>query len=200
VQTLSGQVEQLKAAISQTKEEAAATVKAAEDRAAGEVLKITEALVLERQAAEAARVELAKAELRLEAVPRIEREIEQVRAELNQTRERAATDMSTSTSDAAILHEKASVAEAKREAAQAAADHLIAQIADQRALFDRAIIQAEAATIAATSEAKKSAAEAAELRGKLATVVVSPTEKKPAAKNRTTPAQAKEKGIIYLTP
>lgn len=44
----------------------------------------------ERQAAEQARIQLAKAELRLEAVPRIEAEIEKVRAELDVERKSAA--------------------------------------------------------------------------------------------------------------
>lgn len=47
-------------------------------------------LAAERQASEAARVELAKAELRLEAVPRIEAEIERVRAELAAERQQRA--------------------------------------------------------------------------------------------------------------
>jgi len=44
----------------------------------------------ERQAAEQARIQLAKAELRLEAVPRIEAEIDKVRAELDVERKSAA--------------------------------------------------------------------------------------------------------------
>lgn len=67
--------------------------------------KQTTELVGERVAAETARVELAKAELRLEAVPKIEAEIEKVRAELLQIRNQAAE-----------MHEAAAVATAKLEA------------------------------------------------------------------------------------
>ena len=61
-------------------------------------------LVAERQTAEIARVGLAKAELRLEAVTKIEAEIEKIRAELMLARARAAD-----------LHEIAAVATAQRE-------------------------------------------------------------------------------------
>lgn len=61
-------------------------------------------LAAERRSTESARVELAKAELRLEAVPKIEAEVEKVRAELLQARAQAAE-----------LHEEAAVAVAKLE-------------------------------------------------------------------------------------
>lgn len=63
-----------------------------------------EALLAERQASEIARVELAKAELRLEAVPRIEAEIEKVRLELAEERTKSSN-----------LHETAAVANARLE-------------------------------------------------------------------------------------
>ena len=63
-----------------------------------------EALIAERQVSEVARVELAKAELRLEAVPRIEAEIEKVRLELAEERIKSSS-----------LHEAAAVANAKLE-------------------------------------------------------------------------------------
>ena len=66
-------------------------------------------LLAERQAAEAARVELAKAELRLEALPRIEAEIEKIRTELLQARAQSAES-----------HESAAVATARLEAADKA--------------------------------------------------------------------------------
>lgn len=47
-------------------------------------------LITERQATESARIQLAKAELRLEAIPRIEKEIEQVRRELFAAQKQAA--------------------------------------------------------------------------------------------------------------
>lgn len=64
----------------------------------------SENLITESRASEAARVELAKAELRLEAVPKIEAEIEKLRAELVKGRIHAAE-----------LHETAAVALAKLE-------------------------------------------------------------------------------------
>jgi len=138
-------------------------------------------LVAERQAAEAARVELAKAELRLEAVPRIEAEIEKFRADLLQSRAQAAE-----------LHEAAAVATAKMEAAEAARKKAEQQLeaaaakdaATAQALQnERVAVQAcharlesaareiSAATEAASkarAESKKSSEEAAELRGQLA--------------------------------
>lgn len=70
-----------------------------------DAVKTTAALVTERQAAEAARVSLAKAELRLEAVPKIEAEILQVRNELFDARTKLAQQ-----------HEAAAVAMAKLDA------------------------------------------------------------------------------------
>jgi chromosome segregation ATPase len=67
--------------------------------------RITAELIDERRATESARVELAKAELRLEAVPKVEAEIEKLRAELLQARAHAAE-----------LHEAAAVATAKLDA------------------------------------------------------------------------------------
>lgn len=145
-------------------------------------------LVAERQAAEAARVELAKAMLRLEAVPRIEAEIDKVRAELVQARTQATEQ-----------HEAAAVATAKLESEAAKCK----KYEDELALFvkqageagKRAVTTAEAlgnervavqasqarleaaareledarkAVANARAEAKKAGEEAAELRGQLA--------------------------------
>lgn len=149
----------------------------------------------ERHAAEHARTELAKAQLRLEAVPRIEAEIEKIRAELLETRTQAAE-----------LHEAAAVATAKLEAAETACTRVEKQLdgitakeaAGAQALqSERVSVQAcqarlesAAREVAAANEAadkaraaaKKSADEAAELRGQL-----SATKGKPAAKK--TPAK-----------
>jgi colicin import membrane protein len=76
-------------------------------------------LVSERQAAEAARVSLAKAELRLEAVPRIEAEIAKVSAELLAVR-----------SLSAELHEAAAVAAARLEAETVLRKSIEAQLLD----------------------------------------------------------------------
>jgi len=67
-----------------------------------EVARLIVELAAERQATEAARIALAKAELRLEAVPRIENEIATVRA-----------DLLLSQKQAAEQHEAAAVATAK---------------------------------------------------------------------------------------
>lgn len=144
-------------------------------------------LVAERQAAEAARVELAKAELRLEAVPRIEAEIEKVRDELLQARAQATEQ-----------HEAAAVATAKLESeiakckryeaelmvfvkqaeeagkravatAEALGNERVAVQASQARLeaAAREIAAANEAVSKARAEAKKSSEEAAELRGQL---------------------------------
>lgn len=144
-------------------------------------------LVAERQAAEAARVELAKAELRLEAVPRIEAEIEKVRDELLQARAQATEQ-----------HEAAAVATAKLESETAKCKRYEAELmvfvkqaeeAGKRAVAtaealgnERVAVQASQARLEAAAreiaaaneavskaraEAKKSSEEAAELRGQL---------------------------------
>lgn len=62
-------------------------------------------LFTERKSAETAKIELAKAELRLEALPRVEAELEKIRADLMDAR-----------TQAALLHEAAAVATAKYDA------------------------------------------------------------------------------------
>lgn len=84
----------------------------------------------ERQAAEAARIQLAKAELRLEAVPRIEKEIEQVRGEL-----------ATAQKQAAELHETAAVVNAKLEAATIQRKEIDTQVADLKTALKDALAQ-----------------------------------------------------------
>lgn len=91
-------------------------------------------LATERQAAESARISLAKSELRLEAVPRIETALDKIRLELLQARAQA-TD----------LHEIAAVATAKleseitqhknNEAHRAEAMHQRAELAELRVQF-----------------------------------------------------------------
>lgn len=178
-------------------------------------------LVAERQAAEAARVELAKAELRLEAVPRIEAEIEKVRAELLQARAQSAE-----------LHEAAAVACAKLEAEEAKSaryeEHFNAFAKQAEEAGKRAVATAEAlgnervavqasqarleaaarelddarkAVAAAREAAKQAGEEAAELRGQLSAVSIStgkPVGKaKPAAPGASTrrkPQAGKKQG------
>lgn len=93
----------------------------------------------ERQAAETARTELAKALLRLEAMPRLEADLAALRAELDKERQGRVG-----------AEQQAAVLTAKLEAATERAG------------------KAEAAAIEATKEAKKAREEAAELRGKRA--------------------------------
>lgn len=82
IQSQAGQIDHLKTAAEQVKADAAEQVKIAEARSAAAVLKAEEETLRERAAAEVTRMALAKAELRLEAMPRIEAEIATVRAEL----------------------------------------------------------------------------------------------------------------------
>lgn len=143
-------------------------------------------LVAERQAAEAARVELAKAMLRLEAVPRIEAEIEKVRDELLQARAQASEQHEAAAVATAKLESEA--AKCKRYEAELMAFVKQAEEAGKRAVAtaealgnervavhaSQARLEAAAREIAAANEAvskaraeaKKSSEEAAELRGR----------------------------------
>lgn len=147
-------------------------------------------LAAERQAAEAARVELAKAMLRLEAVPRIEAEIEKVRAELLQARAQATEQHEAAAVATAKLESEA--AKCKRYEAELIAFVKQAEEAGKRAVAtaealgnERVAVQAAQARLEAAAreiaaandaaskaraEAKKSSEEAAELRGQLAQV------------------------------
>lgn len=86
LQTLMGQIDQLKADAEQVKSEAAEQVKSADERAATAITKADEDAERERQAREAAQVLLAKAELRLEALPRLESENERLQNALDAER------------------------------------------------------------------------------------------------------------------
>jgi hypothetical protein len=108
----------------------------------------------ERQTAEAARVELAKSQLRLEALPRIEAENEKIRAELLQARAHAAEQ-----------HESAAIATAKLEA-EITHRQISAESFAEKAAREIGKIQDEA--LKASSDAQKAREEAAELRGQLA--------------------------------
>jgi len=159
-------------------------------------------LVSERQAAEAARIQLAKTELRLEAVPRIEKEIEQVRGEF-----------ATAQKQAAELHEAAAVANAKLEAATIQRKEIDTQVADLKtvlkdALAQVAIEQDKNKTIAAdqaaalanqvtathTAETRAAAAEATAKaqteKIDTLTTIIEKLQPKPAPKAKTT-AKAK---------
>mgnify|MGYP003385321165 CR=1 FL=1 len=154
------------------------------------------ALLAERQASEGARVELAKAELRLEAVPRIEAEIEKVRLELDEERKKSSS-----------LHEAAAVANAKLESetslrlslqeqllkvtksAEENADRAIKateQLSNEKVLSQTLQARTEALSreLATANELAKKAGElAAELKGQLAaTTKKTPIKKIPSQK------------------
>lgn len=154
------------------------------------------ALLAERQASEGARVELAKAELRLEAVPRIEAEIEKVRLELDEERKKSSS-----------LHEAAAVANAKLESetslrlslqeqllkvtksAEENADRAIKateQLSNEKVLSQSLQARTEALSrelAAANDQAKKAGELAAELKGQLAaTTKKTPVKKSPSQK------------------
>ena len=133
-------------------------------------------LVSERQAAEAARIQLAKAELRLEAVPRIEKEIEQVRGEL-----------ATAQKQAAELHETAAVANAKLEAASLQRKEIDVQVTDLKTALKDALAQ-----IAIEQEKNKTiAADQAAALTKQVTATHA-AETRAAAAEATTKAQAEK--------
>ncbi|MHB1358282.1 MAG: DNA-binding protein [Rhodocyclaceae bacterium] len=146
----------------------------------------------ERQAAEAARTDLAKAQLRLEALPRIETEADRLRGELEAER-RARTDaeqraavlaskveyeVNLRTKAEADLVEHVRMAEDAAKQAWASAEALgnerVAVQAAQARLEAAAREQADAKkeAEAARTAAKKAGEEAAELRGQLTAVKV----------------------------
>jgi colicin import membrane protein len=140
----------------------------------------------ERQAAEAARTELAKAQLRLEAMPRLESDLATLRGDLDRERQgrvsseqqaavlvaklEATADRATKAEAAAIdattqaraSHEIVAVEAAKTEAAQNSIANLTGKLEAMQAQIEQ---QARDLDIA-RQEAKKSSEEAAELRGK----------------------------------
>jgi colicin import membrane protein len=104
LQAMAGQIDQLNADAEKVKAEAGERVKAAEERACDGIAKAEDEARREREAREAAQMQMAKAELRLEALPRLEAEIDQMRAEIAQERKaRQAAEQG-----AAVAVEKAS--------------------------------------------------------------------------------------------
>lgn len=193
IQALTGQIDQLKADAEQVKTTAAEQVKAAEDRAAADVAKAEEEASRERQAREAAQVALAKAELRLEALPRLEAEIERIRAELFE-----ANDALHKARGETFEQQKfAAVAQARFEGAeQAHADtreqlHAAqAQVKEARDALVRATDQLAFAQNARAEESTKTAARIGTLEGTVATLekqlaAAATTEAKSEAKPKT---------------
>lgn len=86
-QTQAGQIDALTAQLEALKKESAERIGHAEEKAAREIAAAQEATAKAQAEAEAARTEKAKTELRLEALPRLEADLERVRAELDQERQ-----------------------------------------------------------------------------------------------------------------
>lgn len=167
----------------------------------------------ERQAAESARTELAKAQLRLEAMPRLEADLSAVRDEL--ARERAAR-VAAEQSAAVLSAQKADVdarlsdAIARAERAERQAERFAAELAECRTATQEATARAQtferelagaktdaerlrADVLAAKGDAERARSDAkaagelaAELRGQLAVVCAS--EARPAARKKSTGA------------
>jgi len=212
VQGLTGQIEQLKADAEQVKADAAEKVKAAEERANVGIAKAEEEATRERDARETAQVSLAKAELRLEALPRLEADLAAVRAELGAERQARIAAEQTG----AVLQAQKADLEAHLGETKARADRLTEQLNTSherteqlgRELADaRVAVQAGLARLEAAAreieDAKKSVNEArdqariageqaAELRGQLAGKTVAKEPAKPTAKAKTTKPAAKE--------
>ena len=87
IQAMMGQIEQLKADVEQVKADAAEKVKVAEQRAEAAIDKAKAEASREREASEAAQRSLVRAELRLEALPRLETDLADGRAELAKERQ-----------------------------------------------------------------------------------------------------------------
>lgn len=86
VQAQAGQIEQLKADAEQVKRDAADRVVAAEAAARDAVTKAEELAARERSEREVARDSLSKAELQLQAIPKLESEVRDLRAQLDAER------------------------------------------------------------------------------------------------------------------
>jgi len=137
----------------------------------------------ERHAAEQARTELAKAQLRLEALPRIEAEAERLRGELERERTaKVAAEQSAAVAIARLeaMADRATKAEANTEKAEKQAVQAAGELSSARAQVQAQQTALDAAAREgddlrkqakdARGEAKKAGEEAAELRGRLAVV------------------------------
>jgi Plasmid replication region DNA-binding N-term. len=141
----------------------------------------------ERQASEAARTELAKAQLRLEAVPRIEAEVDSLREALessDKARQEAeqsaavlAAKLEASEASRADLVRQLEKAEARAERAEAAAQAKVGELVQANTVIQACNARLESAERELTgtrksaeearSAAKKAGEEAAETRGEL---------------------------------
>lgn len=137
-------------------------------------------MATERQAAEHARTELAKAILRLEALPRIESEAERLHSELETIRTaKIAAEQAAAVAIAKLegMTDRANKAEAAAEKAEKQAataqlelNNTRIQVHAQQCALDAAVRDTEnarAATAEARAKAERAGEEAAELRGRL---------------------------------
>lgn len=127
LQSMAGQIEQLKADSEQVKREAANQVAAAQASARDAITKAEDQAARERGERELAQVALAKAELRLEAMPKLQAEVEKLQTALDAERQAKAV----SDAKAAALDAKATGLEGRLADCQAQADKA-AKIADER--------------------------------------------------------------------
>lgn len=194
IQSQVGQIDHLKTAAEQVKTDAAEQVKIAEARSAAAVLKAEEETLRERSAAEVTRMALAKAELRLEAMPRIEAEIATVRAELLLAQKQAAEQheaaavatarLELEVAQRKVFETQLSEAVKQREEAAKRATATAEQLSDAKVLvqanqsrLDAAgqmiarlteqVATANKSAAEAIQDAKKAGEEAAELRGQM---------------------------------
>lgn len=129
-----GQIEALTAQLEAIKKESAERIRSAEEKASLSIAAANEATAKAQAEAEAARTEKAKTELRLEALPRLEADLERVRVELE--------------------NERQARVKAERELAACGAKNegAVARISDLQAAADRD--RAEAARLVAGLEAR----------------------------------------------
>lgn len=129
-----GQIEALTSQLEALKKESADRIRATEEKASLAIAAANEATTKAQAEAEAARTEKAKTELRLEALPRLEADLERVRVELDQERQARV--------------------KAERELAACGAKNegAVARISDLQAAADRD--RAEAARLVAGLEAR----------------------------------------------
>jgi chromosome segregation ATPase len=180
VQSLIGQIDQLRADGERIKREAAEQIRTTEDRAAAAVAKAEDEASRERKDREATIASLGQANARLEALPRLEGENERLRAELEQARTEAAKQhelsaVATATLEAERKHRQAievQLVEATKRAdsaAQALVEERVAAQACQARLeaAKREIDTANGAANQARVDAKKAGEDAAGLRGQL---------------------------------
>lgn len=176
---MGAEIEALATELATLQEQLAATAGRAQQLEVDAARQATE-LAAERAAAEAARVALAKAELRLEAVPRIEAELVSARAELAAERIKSAEQ-----------HESAAVAIAQKDAAELAFSRVFEQFNEAKKQAEQYAKQADALHLKfaeATHYWQQLAKENAALQNQLAA-----PKAKPAPKSKNEVAKASKR-------